>query len=275
MSARDAEAPEAAAMAPRLVDMHCHLDRMIDAERVADGAARRGIAIFDTTTSPAGAELAQATLRRFGNVRVGVGLHPWLIASGDIGEEEAARAALLAGRSRFVGEVGIDLGPRHADAAREQIAAFEWIVEACASSHVDGRVMSIHAVRSCELVLDVLERFGLASTAACIFHWFSGTGPELARARDAGCYFSVSHRMLQSRRGRAWAAQIPVDQLLLETDAPPVLDTAFGADELESELDQTLDMLAELRATDRDELARRLADTSARLLGLPRTGATR
>lgn len=261
--------------APRLVDMHCHLDRMTGAEQVADAAARRGIAIFDTTTSPADAERARARFEGFGNVRTGIGLHPWLIASGEAGQADVARAALLASRSRFVGEVGIDLGPRHADAAREQIAAFEWIIEACASSRVDGRVVSIHAVRSCEPVLDVLDRFGFASSAACIFHWFSGTGPELARARDAGCYFSVSRRMLQSRRGRAWAAQVPVDRLLLETDAPPVLDTAFGADELESELDQTLDMLSELRSDDRDELARRLADTSARLLGLGRGGTAR
>ena len=36
----------------RLVDMHCHLDRMSNADEVARDAARRGIAIFDTPVTP-------------------------------------------------------------------------------------------------------------------------------------------------------------------------------------------------------------------------------
>ena len=37
---------------------------------------------------------------------------------------------------------------------------------------------------------------------------------------DQGCYFSINHQMLQSTNGRTIVRNIPVDRLLLESDAP-------------------------------------------------------
>ncbi|MDQ9893106.1 hypothetical protein RFZ55_12295, partial [Acinetobacter baumannii] len=73
---------------------------------------------------------ALAARSRFGtppNVRVGVGLHPWWIADGRCGEIEIEQAAQLAAASRFIGEVGLDFGPRHAANAQRQLDALEAI----------------------------------------------------------------------------------------------------------------------------------------------------
>ena len=252
----------------RLFDMHCHLDRMANADEVAREAVANDMALFCTTVTPADALAARSRFGTPPNVRVGVGLHPWWIADGRCGEIEIEQAAQLAAASRFIGEVGLDFGPRHAANAQRQLDALEAIARACAGHPVEGRVLSIHAVRSVGEALDVFERHGLTASAHCIFHWFSGTSDQLARALDAGCLFSISERMLATRRGREYARQIPLDRLLLETDLPEQLDKPCSADQIEASLMRALHELAHIRGTDEHALSTRIAKTSSGLLGL-------
>lgn len=252
----------------RLFDMHCHLDRMANADEVAREAVANDMALFCTTVTPADALAARSRFGTPPNVRVGVGLHPWWIADGRCGEIEIEQAAQLAAASRFIGEVGLDFGPRHAANAQRQLDALEAIARACAGHPVEGRVLSIHAARSAGEALDVFERHGLTASAHCIFHWFSGTSDQLARALDAGCLFSISERMLATRRGREYARQIPLDRLLLETDLPEQLDKPCSADQVEASLMRALHELAHIRGTDEHALSTRIAKTSSGLLGL-------
>ena len=271
----DASAEETPAF--RLYDMHCHLNRMADAARVCRAGTDLGVATFCCTVTPSEYAVASRTFAGQSNVRVGAGLHPWWIDKGMRSEEDAGSAAAAAARSRFVGEVGLDFGRAHGDSRVEQLAAFEWIARACADRPLSPerhgarpprRLFSIHAVRAAGAVLDTLERFDLLRTSYCIFHWFSGTSDELARARRLGCYFSVNEMMLSTRRGREYARQIPEERLLLETDAPPELDGPYTAAEQVDSLERTLDQLAKIRACDRDQLAASIAKTSSGLLGL-------
>ena len=248
--------------------MHCHLDLMANSDEVVADATARSIALFDTTVTPTDAETARKRFSPAPNVRVGVGLHPWYLADGRCNGDDADRVALAAAQSCFIGEVGLDFSERYRESFTAQAEAFELIVQACAEQPRLGRIISLHAVRSAGAVLDILERFDLAHSATCIFHWFSGTSNELARARSMGCWFSINERMLASKKGREYARQIPGDRLLLETDAPPELGAPYSASAIETSLETALDQLAELRDEDRDELATRIAEASCRLLGL-------
>ncbi len=254
----------------RLYDMHCHLDRMANADEVIRAAAACGIALFDATVTPDDAVRAAARFAGHHHVRVGVGLHPWWLADGSCTEEDVARAVELAATSAFIGEIGLDFGRRGQEARELQCAAFERIVAAVAAHPLPHRVLTLHAVAAAEPVLDALERHGLVGASApegtsCIFHGFSGSSDELVRARRAGCYFSVSERMLASKRGRAYARQIPTDRLLLETDAPPQLDTPWSASDLDASLTRTLQGIAALRGVGESALGEHIARTSERL----------
>lgn len=250
----------------RLFDMHCHLSAMANADEVALDAARLGISLINMSVSPADARAAER-LAAHGNVRLARGLHPWWVADGAVELDEIELAADACAASRFVGEVGLDFSRAREKSAEAQIEAFKKIARACEARACEDRVLSIHAVRSAESVLDILEAHGMAGGAACIMHWFSGTSDELARARDLGCYFSVGDRMLATRRGREYARQVPADRLLLETDAP----TSFGEDgaagEIEARLLATAAALADLRGEEREPLLDRMARTSEELLG--------
>ena len=130
-------------------------------------------------------------------------------------------------------------------------------------------MLSIHAVRATDQVLDVLERasvLGGMTGNACIIHWFSGTSDQLTCARRAGCYFSVNPRMLESKRGRAYAQAIPADRLLLETDEPASGGAPWSAARVRELLEGSLAQLAALRGDDLAELRERIAQTSRTLL---------
>ncbi len=243
--------------------MHCHLDfapNALDATRALDDI---GSGAFAVSVAPSDAAVAQTPSREDSLVRWGVGLHPWWVADGRVSDEDVEAVLSAIESSVYVGEVGLDFGKSHGREAESQQRAFEAVAARCAQ--VGGRVLSIHAVRSAEAVLDVLERQGALSSCACIFHWFSDSSNSLARAVKAGCFFSVGALMMRSRRGREYARQIPSGCLLLETDEPAQC-APYDVVSMQLQLADTLEAVARLRGTDVDELAGRVASTSKDLL---------
>lgn len=257
----------------RLFDMHCHLDRMANVDEVARDTAARGIGIFCTTLTPEDAMRAHERFADRPHVRAGLGMHPWWVADAPEQKTRTKLACELAAKTPFVGEIGLDFSRAHAETRTAQIAAFEDIVEACAAHPLRGRILSIHAVRSADAALDILERHDMAGGATCIFHWFSGTPDDFARLRRLGCRISVNERMLATRRGREYARQMPSTQLLIETDAPLELDAPYGADLIEASLTRTLEQLASLRGSREEELSRTIERSGSALLGLPEDDA--
>lgn len=228
-----------------LFDMHCHLDFLAEPRVFADAAAQRGMGFFSATVTPAGYLLARESLADAPNVRVGVGLHPWWVHDGRCDLADAQHVAELVRETRFVGEVGLDFGKRCVSSREQQVAAFECIARACARE--GGKLLTVHAVRSAETVLDVLETTGCLKNNRVIFHWYSDTSEGLWRAVRAGCSFSVNLRALSTKREREYARILPADRLLLETDLPPEEDAAFPLDAWEQDLHEALRALEDVR----------------------------
>ena len=213
-----------------------------------------GLGLFDCGVDPRDFAAAKKRAGRYPNIIAGAGLHPWWLADGRCGPAEVNLLCEVAAQERYIGEVGLDFSARYAGSEPLQIQAFDRLCDTLAQHPLTGRVISIHAVRSAGTVLDVLESHGLLipnpDSPAIIFHWFSGASDELARARNAGCYFSVNERMLASKRGREYARQIPLDRLLLETDAPAEPNTETSAQSLIKSLARTSMRIASLKNCD-------------------------
>ena len=241
-------------MEPRLFDAHCHLDLIAHPDAVADEATALGLGLFDCGVDPRDFASAHGRTRRLPTVIKGIGLHPWWLADGRCGPAEVNLLCEVAAQERYIGEVGLDFSARFAGSEPLQIQALNRLCDALVQHPLTGRVISIHAIRSAGAVLDVLESHGLLipnpDSPAIIFHWFSGTSDELVRARNAGCYFSVNERMLASKRGREYARQIPLDRLLLETDAPTEPNTETSAQSLIRSLAWTSERIASLKNCD-------------------------
>ena len=249
----------------RLFDMHCHLGLMTNGENVAQQAASCELTLLDAGVLPSEFEAELCRYASHDSVHVACGLHPWWVTD-KLKDSEVERLIEHARDYPLIGEVGLDFSNAHMQSATHQIQIFERLVATCSANAIENRLISIHAVQSASSVLDILEANDICQQENIIFHWFSGTGEDLTRARKLGCYFSINERMLQSRRGRAYAAQIEEERLLLETDFPLKPERSCSATEIRTSLSATLEKLAQLHKTDAEALGEHIAQTRKSLL---------
>lgn len=246
------------------VDMHDHLGWFRDPVAVARAAAARGLGMLAVTVTPEEFLQLRPRLAGIESVRLAVGLHPWWVRDAT----DADTLCELVGRARFVGEIGLDASPRRSSNWDAQLAAFERICAACASTSVPPapKVLSIHAVRAATAVLDVLERTGASERCRCVLHWFAGSSDELWRAVRLGCRFSLGERSLATRRGREYARILPADRLLTETDLPEGEGARSSASDVVASLERAVSSIAAARKTSVEEVRRIVSANGAELL---------
>lgn len=198
-----------------LVDFHCHLDLYPDHAAAVERCDREGVFTLTVTTTPKAwsrnHELASATR----HVRVALGLHPQLVA--DRAHEIGLWEDLLP-RTRYVGEVGLDAGPRFYKSFETQKAVFARVLSLCAAA--GDKIVTTHSVRANKAVLDMIEQYMPPQRGRVVLHWFTGTAAEAKRAVDLGCYFSINAEMLANERRAAITKTLPLDRVLTETDGP-------------------------------------------------------
>jgi TatD DNase family protein len=196
-----------------MIDFHCHLDLYKNPHHVVAECARRGLYVLSVTTVPSAFEGTAALAPEDGRIRTALGLHPELAVDR---RRELPLFEKLIGRTRYVGEVGLDGSPNHRETIDQQRDVLESILSVCA--HAGGRIVTLHSRGAASALLDVLERHSGAGTF--VLHWFSGTPKEIARANELGCWFSVGPAMLASSRGRSCASLMSKERMLSETDGP-------------------------------------------------------
>lgn len=232
---------------PRWVDLHCHLDLYPDHVPLIAQCERECIVTLAVTTTPKAwqrnCELAKG---RF--VKVGLGLHPQLVSER---AQEIELWKMYLPEARFVGEVGLDAGPRFYASFDQQKKIFRTVLESCAQS--GGKILSIHSVRCVSTVLSMLEESLPRDRGRAVLHWFTGTRSEARRAHEWGCYFSVNADMLRSERGRDIVMGLELDRMLTETDGP--FGLVDGRAAKPSDIPALVSKLAKLRSMEPAALA--------------------
>ncbi|BBX42190.1 hypothetical protein MSIM_36410 [Mycobacterium simiae] len=203
-------------------------------------------------------------------VYAAVALHPTRADALD----DAARAEIeaLAAHPRVVavGETGMDMywpGRLDGCAAPEvQREAFAW--------HIDlakriGKPLMIHNREADAEVLDVLRAEGAPEVV--IFHCFSSDSVMARTCVDAGWFLSLAGTasFTNARALRDAVPLIPVEQLLVETDAPFLTPHPYrGAPNEPYCLPYTVRAIAELVDRPAAELARTTTSTARWIYGL-------
>jgi TatD DNase family protein len=199
----------------RLVDFHCHLDLFPDPVQAVARAEKAGVYTLTVTTTPKAWPRNHELTRSTSFVRAALGLHPQLVA--ERGAEIAIWEQYLE-EARYVGEVGLDAGPRFYRSLELQKEIFEKVLKRC--SEVGGKILTVHSVRASRIVIDMIEALFPSDRGRVVLHWFTGSQAEARRAAELGCYFSINAEMLKGDRGRSLVASLPRDRILTETDAP-------------------------------------------------------
>jgi len=204
---------------PRWVDFHCHLDLYPDHEALIAECEREHVATLAVTTTPKAWPRNRDLTQSSPYVRVALGLHPQLVAER---ENELAIFERYLPEARYVGEIGLDAGPRFYRSFAAQERVFDHILRACAE-HGD-KILTVHSVRSVGKVLGHLEHALPADRGRVVLHWFTGTAAEARRAVEMGYFFSINKEMLRSPKHRKLVSGLPLERLLTETDGPFVLE---------------------------------------------------
>jgi TatD DNase family protein len=199
-----------------LVDSHCHLNYLDDAD--ASLAAARCVGVHEFLCIGVNADTQRAVLdvaERHADVWASAGLHPES-AGGNVSLDwvrEAARHERVVG----IGETGLDYFKIDADdVKRGQRDSFAMHLDIAR----DASLPVIVHTRAAEA--DTLELLRLHKSTVGVLHCFTESW-ELARgALDLGWYVSISGIVTfrNAQNVRDVAARVPEDRLLVETDCP-------------------------------------------------------
>ncbi|MGO8936872.1 MAG: TatD family hydrolase [Mycobacterium sp.] len=210
-----------------LIDAHTHLDACgardaDDVVAILDRAEAVGVrAVVTIADDLRSARWVTRAAEWDPRVYAAVALHP--TRAGALTGAARAEIEELAADPRVVavGETGMDLyWPGRLDGCAEpgvQREAFAWHIDLAKRS---GKPLMIHNREADAEVLDVLRAEGAPDTV--IFHCFSSDSAMARRCVDAGWWLSLSGTVSfrNARALREAVPLIPVEQLLVETDAP-------------------------------------------------------
>ncbi|WP_422484606.1 Qat anti-phage system TatD family nuclease QatD [Gudongella sp. DL1XJH-153] len=203
----------------KIFDLHCHVDLFPSMQQAAKESGNMDIQIFSVTTTPKAYEKEISLLRDYETIKLALGLHPQLV------KERSCELDLVKKYlpdAKYIGEIGLDFNRQFYESKDKQLHVFDTIIRECA--YHKGKIISIHSVKSAKQVLDILEKYKCCQTCKCILHWYSGEIKQLKRAIEMGCFFSINLKMLESDNGKMIIERIPIERILVESDAPFIHD---------------------------------------------------
>jgi TatD DNase family protein len=215
---------EPGAQALRWIDTHCHLDAPeFDADRAAvrERAHERGVARL---VIPAVSVRHFATVRAWAEAHddaYALGVHPLFVAQEPVDaldqlaralRQDAAQPRLVA-----VGEIGLDHFVPGLDPALQE----QWYTAQLDLAQTHGLPVILHVRRSADALLKHLRR---RPHIGGIAHAFNGSWQQAQAFIDLGFKLGFGgtlsfERALQIRR---LATELPLEALVLETDAPDI-----------------------------------------------------
>lgn len=255
-----------------LVDSHCHL-LLLDQAKQGETAAVIQRAVHSGVTRllnvavtpadwPALAELSQA----FPQVYHSIGVHPCHAE-----EQPSAQqwlTALSHPRVIALGETGLDYYWEPKDKIGD--LQKQRFVEQISYAKTSNKPLIIHSRNAQPDTLDVLAQEG-ADSCGAVMHCFVDDWPSAKRALDLGFYISFSGIVTfkTATQVQDVAMRVPLDRLLVETDAPYLAPVPHRGKSNEPAFTRHVaEFLAKLRGETFEQLAQATSQNFNRLFHL-------
>jgi len=199
--------------------------------------------------------------------------------AGEYSIDEIARVARSSGKIVAIGETGLDffrfdegLDP---DVAKDrQIHAFRDHISLARELDLP---LVIHCRDAMTEVIDILREESKMGGVRGVMHFFTGTWDEAQALLDLGFHlgftgaitFPIKKTQDSATHIHRVVERMPLDRLLIETDAPWLAPQAHRGDRNEPTYVRFVaEKVAELRGMAFDEVARQTTDNAIRLFGL-------
>ena len=253
----------------QLVDTHCHLDvPEFDADREAvvararaAGVTRQIVPAIEASTWPA---LREACAQDPG-LFPAYGLHPLLLASHREEHLRELRAWIERERPVAIGECGLDYWVEDLD---RDLQSTYFDAQLRIARDFDLPVV-VHARRAVDAVIAAIRRVG---NLRGVIHSYPGSEQQARQLADLGFLIGIGGPVTYERanRVRRVAASVPIETLLLETDAPDQPNSDRRGERNEPAcMTRVLEVIAELRNEDPAVIAAATTRNAERLFALP------
>lgn len=258
-----------------IVDSHCHLDDACFDEDREDVVARAreagvgGMLTIGTGEGPPDLEVAVRLAERFPEVHATVGVHPH--DARKVEPETYDRLAALCRHEKVLalGEIGLDY---HYDNSPREVQR-DVFVRQMEIARAAGKPIIIHTREAWDDTLDLLETHWRPAGLGGIMHCFSGNDVQARRSLDAGFLIAFGGILTfpRSEDLRRAAAGLPLDRLLVETDAPYLTPHPFRKVRRNEPryVVETARKLAEVLGIDENGVAEATTANFRRLFDLP------
>jgi TatD DNase family protein len=266
-----------------LYDTHCHLESARfsgDREAVMARARAAGVwAMLTCGTDRRTSEEAIALAADHGDMLAAVGIHPHEARSSGLASEstderfralEALRHLANMPDVVAIGEIGLDyhydFSPRTA-----QMAVLQQQLSLAATMHLP---VILHTREAESDMRSALEQ--APDTLRGVLHCFLSDRAMADWALGRGLYLGIGGAVTfkSAEPLRAIVAEMPLDRILIETDAPYMAPHPHRGKRNEpSYVGLVAERIAQIRHCETSEIAKRTFENAVRLFGLPRHGS--
>ncbi len=285
---------------PFLIDTHSHLhfppyDQ--DREGVISRMREKSVWTITVGTSKKNSEHAIQCAEAWGGVWAAVGLHPEHVSSDfhDPNEGHAPEAwideptleALATSSKKVVaiGETGLDFhrideGRDKEEERKKQIAQFLIHVHVARKNKLP---LILHCREATDDLLAVLRKDEEENgPVQGVMHSFSGTWEQAQACLDLGLYIGVNgivtfppkKSLPKEYDLKNTIEQVPLDRLIIETDAPYLAPVPFRGKRNEPVyVEEVAKQIAQIRGLSLEEVARTTTENAIKLFQLPATEA--
>jgi TatD DNase family protein len=238
-----------------LVDTHCHLDAAefdVDRDGVVKAAQDAGVAaLVLPAVQRANFDTVLALGRRHACCVPALGIHPMYVEDSSQGDLGVLRQMLATCRPAAVGEIGLDFFVDGFDVARQ-----EWyFVEQLKLAREFDLPVLLHVRRAQDAVLKHLRRIRVRGGIA---HAFNGSRQQAEEFIKLGFKLGFGGAMSYppALRIRELAIALPINTIVLETDAPDIPPEWVGKSGRNSpqQLPRIAQVLAGLRGVEMAEV---------------------
>lgn len=242
-----------------LIDSHTHLDRYGDSLKIALEEIRRKriFTISNSMDLPSYrrnleiAEHSDLVLPTFG-------VHPRNAPDYDHRLTELGKAIE---QSPMIGEIGLDY---HWVEDASQYPAQRKVLEFfLVAAKEQTKIVNLHTKGAEEEILKLLTHYEIQRP---IVHWYSGPLDVFRAMVKRGTYFTIGVEVLYSEHIRTIARELPIKQLLTETDNPGGLKWLKGNLGMPRALEAVIQAIAELREMTAEVLGQTVHENFLRLI---------
>ncbi|MCX5826394.1 MAG: TatD family hydrolase [Deltaproteobacteria bacterium] len=257
-----------------LIDSHAHLE-MREFDRDRDDVVRRATEggvdyIVTVGTTPGECRKAVEIARAHPSVYAAVGIHPHDTKGIDDQTYVLLKKLALEEKVVAYGEIGLDFF-RNLSPPETQTRCFEEQLDIATDL---GLPVIIHDRDAHSQTVAILK--GWKGSTGGVIHCFSGDAAMAMTCLEMGFYISIAGPVTYAKSDRLWEVvrQVPLNRLLIETDAPYLTPLPHRGKRNEpAYVAFTAKKVAELKGLSVPEVGRATADNAIKLFGIRRKSA--